>query len=74
MKGGAFGGNRGLSPVPLGKGIIPLDHMHLCDLIICFFFSNLRHFFTCFMPFFTCLFISGEDKISQLSKDYWASV
>ncbi|RDX65391.1 hypothetical protein CR513_55955 [Mucuna pruriens] len=30
--GGAFGGNRGLRPVPPEKGIFPLDHMHLCDL------------------------------------------
>ncbi|KAM2016322.1 hypothetical protein ACFX16_046750 [Malus domestica] len=30
--GGAFGGNRGLSPVPPEKGVFPLDHMHLCDL------------------------------------------
>ncbi|KAL4286705.1 hypothetical protein AHAS_Ahas19G0112900 [Arachis hypogaea] len=30
--GGAFGGNRGLCPVPPEKGIFPLDHMHLCDL------------------------------------------
>ncbi|CAA2965625.1 cytochrome c oxidase assembly COX19-like [Olea europaea subsp. europaea] len=29
--GGAFGGNRGLSPVPPEKGVFPLDHMHLCD-------------------------------------------
>ncbi|KAM1513398.1 hypothetical protein ACFX1Z_024832 [Malus domestica] len=29
---GAFGGNRGLSPVPPEKGVFPLDHMHLCDL------------------------------------------
>ncbi|WCJ38388.1 Cytochrome c oxidase assembly protein COX19 [Euphorbia peplus] len=30
--GGAFGGNRGLRPVPPEKGIFPLDHMHQCDL------------------------------------------
>uniref|UniRef100_A0A6N2MK41 CHCH domain-containing protein n=1 Tax=Salix viminalis TaxID=40686 RepID=A0A6N2MK41_SALVM len=30
--GGAFGGNRGLRPVPPEKGIFPLDHMHECDL------------------------------------------
>ncbi|XP_019454802.1 PREDICTED: cytochrome c oxidase assembly protein COX19-like isoform X1 [Lupinus angustifolius] len=30
--GGAFGGNRGLRPMPPEKGIFPLDHMHLCDL------------------------------------------
>ncbi|CAI9757617.1 unnamed protein product [Fraxinus pennsylvanica] len=30
--GGAFGGNRGVSPVPPEKGEFPLDHMHLCDL------------------------------------------
>ncbi|CAK7356734.1 unnamed protein product [Dovyalis caffra] len=31
-KGGAFGGNRGLRPVPPEKGIFPLDHLHECDL------------------------------------------
>ncbi|PPR80797.1 hypothetical protein GOBAR_AA39918 [Gossypium barbadense] len=30
--GGAFGGNRGLRPVPPEKGIFPLDHLHECDL------------------------------------------
>ncbi|KAK9266097.1 hypothetical protein L1049_003442 [Liquidambar formosana] len=30
--GGAFGGNRGVRPVPPEKGIFPLDHMHECDL------------------------------------------
>ncbi|CAL5375828.1 unnamed protein product [Camellia sinensis] len=30
---GAFGGNRGLRPVPPEKGVFPLDHMHLCDLV-----------------------------------------
>ncbi|KAF2301184.1 hypothetical protein GH714_020711 [Hevea brasiliensis] len=30
--GGAFGGNRGLRPVPPEKGVFPLDHMHECDL------------------------------------------
>ncbi|KAI8018703.1 Cytochrome c oxidase assembly protein COX19 [Camellia lanceoleosa] len=30
--GGAFGGNRGVRPVPPEKGVFPLDHMHLCDL------------------------------------------
>ncbi|XP_027168657.1 cytochrome c oxidase assembly protein COX19-like [Coffea eugenioides] len=29
--GGAFGGNRGVRPVPPEKGVFPLDHMHLCD-------------------------------------------
>ena len=32
--GGAFGGNRGLRPVPPEKGIFPLDHMHECDLVL----------------------------------------
>ncbi|KAI3977587.1 hypothetical protein MKX01_000500 [Papaver californicum] len=30
--GGAFGGNRGMKPVPPEKGVFPLDHMHECDL------------------------------------------
>ncbi|KAF6145723.1 hypothetical protein GIB67_018675 [Kingdonia uniflora] len=30
--GGAFGGNRGLRPVPPEKGVFPLDHNHECDL------------------------------------------
>ncbi|KAM3344845.1 cytochrome c oxidase assembly protein COX19 isoform X1 [Capsicum galapagoense] len=32
ISGGAFGGNRGVRPVPPEKGVFPLDHMHLCDL------------------------------------------
>lgn len=36
--GGAFGGNRGARPVPPEKGVFPLDHMHLCDLVWCFAF------------------------------------
>ncbi|KAJ8755934.1 hypothetical protein K2173_024479 [Erythroxylum novogranatense] len=32
VTGGAFGGNRGLRPVPPEKGIFPLDHLHECDL------------------------------------------
>ncbi|PRQ35653.1 hypothetical protein RchiOBHm_Chr5g0082321 [Rosa chinensis] len=31
LVGGAFGGNRGVSPIPSEKGVFPLDHMHLCD-------------------------------------------
>ncbi|KAF3775846.1 hypothetical protein EJ110_NYTH34832 [Nymphaea thermarum] len=30
--GGAFGGNRGLKPVPPEKGVFPLDHLHECDV------------------------------------------
>ncbi|XP_010521914.1 PREDICTED: cytochrome c oxidase assembly protein COX19-like isoform X1 [Tarenaya hassleriana] len=30
-KSGAFGGNRGLRPVPPEKGIFPLDHLHECE-------------------------------------------
>ncbi|XP_023643442.1 cytochrome c oxidase assembly protein COX19 isoform X1 [Capsella rubella] len=30
--GGAFGGNRGLRPIPPEKGIFPLDHLHECDV------------------------------------------
>ncbi|RID55187.1 hypothetical protein BRARA_G02464 [Brassica rapa] len=29
--GGAFGGNRGLRPIPPEKGIFPSDHLHECD-------------------------------------------
>ncbi|KAF2323440.1 hypothetical protein GH714_035462 [Hevea brasiliensis] len=32
LAGGAFGGNRGLRPVPPEKGVFLLDHMHECDL------------------------------------------
>ena len=31
--GGAFGGNRVVSPVPPEKGVFPLDHMDLCDRV-----------------------------------------
>ncbi|PAN18190.1 hypothetical protein PAHAL_3G184800 [Panicum hallii] len=30
--GGAFGGNRGVRPVPPEKGVFPLDHLNECDL------------------------------------------
>lgn len=33
LAGGAFGGNRGVRPVPPEKGVFPLDHMHLCDQV-----------------------------------------
>ncbi|KAI3869132.1 hypothetical protein MKW92_013090 [Papaver armeniacum] len=29
---GAFGGNRGMRPVPPEKGVFPLDHMHECGI------------------------------------------
>lgn len=29
--GGAFGGNRGSTPIPPEKGVFPLDHLHECD-------------------------------------------
>ncbi|KAG8072719.1 hypothetical protein GUJ93_ZPchr0006g43917 [Zizania palustris] len=32
LTGGAFGGNRGVRPVPPEKGVFPLDHFHECDL------------------------------------------
>ncbi|KAJ7532501.1 hypothetical protein O6H91_13G006600 [Diphasiastrum complanatum] len=32
--GGAFGGNRGLQPVPPEKGVFPLDHLHECRPIM----------------------------------------
>ncbi|EFJ13059.1 hypothetical protein SELMODRAFT_49815, partial [Selaginella moellendorffii] len=28
--GGAFGGSRGVKPVPPEKGVFPLDHFHEC--------------------------------------------
>ncbi|XP_020528726.1 exosome complex exonuclease RRP46 homolog isoform X2 [Amborella trichopoda] len=34
MSGGAFGGNRGLKPVPPEKGVFPLDHLHECDVVV----------------------------------------
>nr|BAD15977.1 unknown protein [Oryza sativa Japonica Group] len=35
--GGAFGGNRGVRPVPPEKGVFPLDHLHECDLVSLYF-------------------------------------
>ncbi|KAF8721290.1 hypothetical protein HU200_023219 [Digitaria exilis] len=32
VTGGAFGGNRGVRPVPPEKGVFPLDHLHECDV------------------------------------------
>jgi len=42
LAGGAFGGNRGLRPVPPEKGVFPLDHMHECDLVLLPWFSQER--------------------------------
>uniref|UniRef100_A0A7N2R4G7 CHCH domain-containing protein n=1 Tax=Quercus lobata TaxID=97700 RepID=A0A7N2R4G7_QUELO len=58
MVGGAFGGNRGLRPVPPEKGIFPLDHMHLCDLEK--------------KEYLSCLKSSGHtsEKCRHLSKKY----
>ncbi|KAK6284491.1 hypothetical protein POUND7_003443 [Theobroma cacao] len=55
---GAFGGNRGLSPVPPEKGIFPLDHLHECDLEK--------------KEYLNCLKTSGHksDKCRQFSKKY----
>ncbi|KAM7480478.1 hypothetical protein LguiA_028691 [Lonicera macranthoides] len=56
--GGAFGGNRGVRPVPPEKGVFPLDHMHLCDLEK--------------KEYITCLKSSGHksDICRHLSKKY----
>ncbi|XP_042507566.1 cytochrome c oxidase assembly protein COX19-like isoform X3 [Macadamia integrifolia] len=56
--GGAFGGNRGLRPVPPEKGIFPLDHMHECDLEK--------------KAYVTCLKSSGyqSERCRQFSKKY----
>ncbi|KAK6912028.1 hypothetical protein RJ641_024121, partial [Dillenia turbinata] len=55
---GAFGGNRGLRPVPPEKGIFPLDHMRLCDLEK--------------KDYLNCLKNSGHlsEKCRQFSKKY----
>ncbi|KAK4590745.1 hypothetical protein RGQ29_021067 [Quercus rubra] len=56
--GGAFGGNRGLRPIPPEKGVFPLDHMHLCDLEK--------------KEYLSCLKSSGHnsEKCRHLSKKY----
>ncbi|CAH9080799.1 unnamed protein product [Cuscuta europaea] len=56
--GGAFGGNRGLRPVPPEKGVFPLDHSHLCD-------SEKK-------DYLGCLKTSGHqsEKCRQFSKKY----
>ncbi|XP_027906956.1 cytochrome c oxidase assembly protein COX19-like [Vigna unguiculata] len=56
--GGAFGGNRGLRPVPPEKGIFPLDHLHLCDIEK--------------VEYLNCLKTEGHqsEKCRQFSKKY----
>ncbi|MBA0807567.1 hypothetical protein Gohar_023366, partial [Gossypium harknessii] len=56
--GGAFGGNRGLRPVPPEKGIFPLDHLRECDLEK--------------KEYLSCLKTSGHksEKCRQFSKKY----
>ncbi|RAL38615.1 unnamed protein product [Cuscuta campestris] len=56
--GGAFGGNRGLRPVPPEKGVFPLDHLHLCD-------SEKKEYLSCLK---TCGHQS--EKCRQFSKKY----
>lgn len=56
--GGAFGGNRGVKPVPPEKGVFPLDHLHECDLEK--------------KEYITCLKASGyqSEKCRNFSKKY----
>ncbi|KMZ73067.1 Cytochrome c oxidase assembly protein COX19 [Zostera marina] len=56
--GGAFGGNRGLRPIPPEKGIFPLDHQHQCDLQK--------------KEYLSCLKTSGHlsERCRQFSKKY----
>ncbi|XP_047328835.1 cytochrome c oxidase assembly protein COX19-like [Impatiens glandulifera] len=56
--GGAFGGNRGMRPMPPEKGVFPLDHLHLCDLDK--------------KEYLNCLKSSGNksEKCRQMSKKY----
>ncbi|PON46916.1 CHCH- LETM1-like protein [Parasponia andersonii] len=56
--GGAFGGNRGLRPVPPEKGVFPLDHMHLCDL-------EKKEYLSCLKSFG-----HQSDKCRSFSKKY----
>jgi hypothetical protein len=46
--GGAFGGNRGLRPIPPEKGIFPLDHLHECDAV---FFNKRFSYDLCLVIF-----------------------
>ncbi|KAF8400863.1 hypothetical protein HHK36_014166 [Tetracentron sinense] len=54
----AFGGNRGLRPLPPEKGVFPLDHMHECD-------SDKK-------KYITCLKSSGyqSERCRRFSKKY----
>ncbi|KAL2338044.1 hypothetical protein Fmac_012490 [Flemingia macrophylla] len=58
VAGGAFGGNRGLRPVPPEKGIFPLDHMHLCD-------PEKREYLNCLKTA-----SHQSERCSQFSKKY----
>ncbi|KAH0919463.1 hypothetical protein HID58_027123 [Brassica napus] len=69
--GGAFGGNRGLRPIPPEKGIFPSDHLHECDTVHClnngslFFVSEKKEYIGCLK--------SSANKAEQcrhLSKKY----
>lgn len=56
--GGAFGGNRGVRPVPPEKGVFPLDRMQLCG-------PEMKEYLS-------CLKTSGHksEKCRQFSKRY----
>ncbi|CAJ1951111.1 unnamed protein product [Sphenostylis stenocarpa] len=68
--GGAFGGNRGLRPVPPEKGIFPLDHMHLCDLVCMLLDFNI--YLNEKVEYLNCLKTARHEseKCRQFSKKY----
>jgi len=69
--GGAFGGNRGLRPVPPEKGIFPLDHLHLCDIVCMLVFHLFIHSgFLISILIHSCIaLVAGEGGISKLFED-----
>ncbi|CAH8297523.1 unnamed protein product [Eruca vesicaria subsp. sativa] len=68
--GGAFGGNRGLRPIPPEKGIFPLDHLHECDTV--HYFNNGSTSTTEKTEYLACLKSSGNksEQCRHLSKKY----
>lgn len=69
--GGAFGGNRGVRPVPPEKGVFPLDHLHECDLVRLqnFFISyHYHHIHVTWLVIVTVQ--TGEERLSWLPEIY----
>ena len=68
--GGAFGGNRGVRPVPPEKGVFPLDHLHECDLVR--LKNSISYHCRCILVIWVVIVTiqTGEERLSCLPEIY----